>query len=54
MKDDKMPCLLQFFFTKRYMFISIVPNIHTKFVMYILKIKIEELMKAMKVTEIMN
>ena len=36
------------------MFISIVPNIHTKFVMHILKIKIEELMKAMKVTEIMN
>ena len=49
-----MSCFFVFFFTECYIFISIIPNRHTKFIMHIIKIKIEELVKAMKVTEMLN
>ena len=42
-----------FFNTEYYIFISIIPNRHTKFIINIFKNKIEELVKAMKVTEMM-
>ena len=43
-----------FFNTEYYIFISIIPSRHTKFIINIFKNKIEELVKAMKVTEMMN
>ena len=42
------------FFTECHIFISIIPERHTKFVMHILKIKIEELVEAMTITEMMD
>ena len=42
------------FFPECYIFITIIPKRHTKFIMHVFKIKIEELVKAMKVTEMMN
>ena len=45
-----MSCFLQFF-TECHIFISIIPD---RFVMHILKIKIEELVEAMTVTEMMD
>ena len=53
-KQDKMSCFFHFFFTECYIFISIIPNRCTKFVMHIFEIKIKELVKAMKVTEMIN
>ena len=49
-----MSLFLHFFFTECYIFISIIPNRHAKFIMYIFNIKTEELVKAVKVTEMMN
>ena len=42
------------FFLQNVTYVSIIPTRHTKFVIHIFKIKIEELVKAMKVTEMMN
>ena len=53
--EDKMSSFVFFVsFTECYMFISIIPNRHTKFIMHIFKIKTEDIVKAMKVTEILN
>ena len=44
--------LLHFF--SRMLHISLIPNRSTKFIMHVFKIKTEELLNAIKVTEIMN
>ena len=46
--------LFVIFFTEYYIFISITPNKDTKFIMHIFKTKTEEIVKAMKVPEMMN
>ena len=46
--------LFAVFLTECYKFMSTIPNRHTKFITHIFKIKTEELVKAMIVTEMMN
>ena len=46
--------LFAIFFIECHTFISIIPNRQTQFIMHIFKIKIKELVMAIRVTEMMN